>query len=165
MKEPILESKTVQLYPFSNDDLELMMAWRSHPEVYRYFLLQEGPLIWEDHYRFWNSRQDRYDWIINYDDGICKRKVGSINVSKLSSEEPEVGIFIGEITLMKKGIGKEALRLIVEWLKGERYGQACAYISKDNLPSQKLFSSLGFKKSAEAHNGVEWKYVISFGSD
>jgi ribosomal-protein-alanine N-acetyltransferase len=163
VRKIILSRDSLRLTPVTEDDYELLMAWRSHPDVYKHFSQQSGPLVWEEHYRFWNSRQDRIDWIINYNDGIRDRKVGSINVASLSSESPEIGIFIGEVTLMGKGIGKAALGLVLEWLEREGYDRACAHISKQNTTSQRLFSSHGFKIAGEIHEGVEWVYVLEFG--
>ena len=81
------------------------------------------------------------------------RKVGSVNVTDLSSNAPEVGIFIGEITFMGKGIGKKSVSMIIEWLESLNYPKVVAHISKQNIPSQKLFTSLGFVQCGEVHNG------------
>lgn len=152
----------IHLTPVTDDDYELIMAWRSHPEVYRHFSQQTGPLEWNEHYRFWTNRRDRIDWIINYDDGKRPRKVGSINVSSIASQRPEVGIFIGEISLMGRGIGKMALSLVIDWLENEGYNMAYAKISKQNIASQKLFASCGFKKTGEIDE-TNLIYTIEFG--
>jgi RimJ/RimL family protein N-acetyltransferase len=154
----VLEDDSVQLRPVTDEDLELLMAWRSHPDVYRYFYKQDGPLAWDTHYRFWKTRQDRIDWIIYLDDGNQKRKVGSVNIIKVSSDCPEVGIFIGEITLMGKGIGTRSVSLVVQWLKTRGFARVRANVSKENMPSQRLFTSLGFKQRGEIHDGAEWVY-------
>lgn len=158
MTNEVLESGPIHLQPATEEDLELLMAWRSHPDVYRYFYMQDGPLKWEEHYRFWNSRHDRVDWIIYLDDGNRKRKVGSVNATNLSNDIPEIGIFIGEVTLMGKGIGTLALSLVVQWLRTRGYSRVRARISKDNTPSQRLFASIGFEEKGEIHDGAEWIY-------
>lgn len=158
MINEVLESAPIQLQPATEEDLELLMAWRSHPDVYRYFCTQDGPLKWEEHCQFWNSRHDRVDWIIYLDDGNRKRKVGSVNATNLSNDIPEIGIYVGEVTLMGKGIGIRALSLVVQWLRTRGYSRVCARISKDNTPSQRLFASIGFEEKGEIHDGAEWIY-------
>ena len=122
------------------------MAWRSNPKLYKWFYEQNEPLEWREHYTWWKSRVDRIDWIIVYDGKFRKRDVGSVNVSKLESKYPEIGILIGEITLWGKGIGKKSLNLALNYLKENDYNGATANILKDNSRSEKLFKGLGFKK-------------------
>ncbi len=162
LKPVILQKNEITLIPATGDELELIMAWRSHPEVYRYFFHQDSALKWEEHYQFWTSRKDRIDWMINYTEGGFRRKVGCVSVSNLSTNTPEIGVLIGEITLMGKGVGKTAVGLVVDWLERMEYSQVHAYISKKNIASQRLFSSLGFKFSAEIHDGKEWVFLKSF---
>lgn len=158
MIDVVLEDDSVQLRPVTDEDLELLMAWRSHPDVYRHFYRQDGPLVWETHYQFWKTRQDRIDWIIYFDDGNQKRKVGSVNVKMVSSDCPEVGILIGEITLMSKGIGTRSVSLVVQWLKTRGFARVRANVFKENMPSQRLFTTLGFEQRGEVHDGAEWVY-------
>ncbi len=143
----------------TDDDLELMMAWRSNPLVYKYFYSQKEPLRWEEHYNWWKSREDRIDWIIILHEGDSPRAVGSVNASRLSSGNPEIGIYIGEFTLWGKGIGRNSILLIIEWLKNMGYRNAHARIMKNNLRSVRLFESVGFKRKEEGRKG-EWIYEI-----
>lgn len=157
MGEEILEEGDIKLRQATETDLELIMAWRSHPEVNKHFLIQDGPLLWDEHYRFWQSRKDRIDFMIMYNDGTRFRLVGTVNVSNLSSN-PEIGILIGEITLMRKGIGKKALALVLEWLSMKGYEKAFAKISKFNEPSIRLFKALGFEPLENKGEESEWIY-------
>ena len=149
----ILKNSAIELRPVSDEDLELLMAWRSHPEIYRYFVQQDGPLVWDGHFHFWKSRRDRIDFIICVKGKPRMRKVGSVNVSCLSGI-PEIGVFIGEITLMGKGIGTKSVRMVLDWLRSHDYKKITAQISKDNGPSLRLFSNLGFIKCGRIHNGI-----------
>ncbi|MCF2136997.1 MAG: GNAT family N-acetyltransferase [Candidatus Thorarchaeota archaeon] len=145
-----------------DEDLELLLAWRSHPDVYRYFHAQSSPLHWDEHYKFWTTRKDRLDWIISVDDGIRKRKVGSVNVSHLSSPAPEIGIFIGEVTLMGHGVGKRSLKLVLLYLKSQGYLRATARIAEGNIPSQRLFGSLGFVRKEKIPDADAYLYELVF---
>lgn len=158
LRDAPLKDESIELIPATDDHLELLMAWRSHPEVYRYFSMQDGPLRWEDHIQFWTTRQDRNDWIICYDDGTRKRKVGSINVSGLSSETPEIGVFVGEVTLTRRGVGTRAVSIVLHWLKAQ--GHTCAYarVSRENEASKKFFESLGFRVLEESQQRAELTY-------
>ncbi len=160
LSELYLNDGFVFLSPVTDEDLELIMAWRSHPEVYRYFHTQDAPLRWEEHYRFWTTRSNRIDWIISIDDGTRRRKVGSVNASRLSSSSPEIGIFIGEVTLMGRGIGRRSLKLVLQYLKSKGYSRAVARISERNIRSQRLFESQGFVKKERVPDTDEYVYEV-----
>ncbi|MHA1934349.1 MAG: GNAT family N-acetyltransferase [Candidatus Thorarchaeota archaeon] len=165
MTDEFLSDGRIHLKPVLEEDLEILMAWRSHPDVYQYFSNQTGPLTWEEHILFWNSRVDRIDWIIHLDDGTRVRKVGSVNVSQLSERVPEVGIFIGEITLMRKNIATSALKLVIEWLKARGYSAVVANIQRNNYASQKLFTKTGFRLMTENDDEKELRYINTFDQD
>jgi RimJ/RimL family protein N-acetyltransferase len=143
----------VTIKPMTQDDLELLLSWRSHPDAYAFFRAQTGPLKWQEHFKFWKNRKNREDFIIYYLEDKKWRKVGSLNVSALNTEYPEVGIIIGELTAHHKGIGSKALSLGIAYLKKKGYTKARAVIHKDNLASQKLFTKSNFVPS-------EWQEYI-----
>lgn len=146
---------TITLKKMLERDLEIVMAWRSHPMIYKFFQIQDGPLTWKEHLNFWLNRTDREDYIINYKEGGRWRKVGNINLSALNSEYPEIGIFIGEITLQGKGVGTKAVELILKRLKKLGHTKAHVSIHVDNIGSKKIFSKFNF---IEAQSGESpWK--------
>lgn len=49
----------VEYRPATVDDLELMLAWRSQPQLYENFYEQDEPIEWEGHSKWWDSREDR----------------------------------------------------------------------------------------------------------
>jgi RimJ/RimL family protein N-acetyltransferase len=139
---------TVKIRAASVHDLELIMAWRSNPEIYQYFYEQTQPLTWSEHLSFWQGRQQRVDWIISYFDGQSWRKVGTVNATNLDSKTPEVGILIGEVTLHGQGVGTKAIELVLEWLKKKRYKEVHARVLKKNRASQALFEKNHFVQGA-----------------
>lgn len=149
------KAETILLREANDDDLELMMAWRSNPIVYRGFYLQREPLKYEEHYTWWKSRRNRKDWIITFQCGEYTRDVGSVHVSSLDSDSPEVGVYIGEVTAWGRGFGRQAVSLVLTWLRAAGYKKARASILKDNATSIGLFEALGFKRISEEHEG-EW---------
>jgi len=120
------------------------MAWRSHPQVYAGFYWQNEPLDWEEHRAWWMEREHRMDWIIILTEGGSSRAVGSVTAYRLDSELPEVGIYIGEVTLWGKGVAQKALTQAVGWLKKEGHRRSCAIILDTNVASQKAFQKSGF---------------------
>jgi len=154
---------TLALRQATENDLEVMMAWRSHPQIYKYFYLQDTPLKWHEHYNWWKSRTNRVDWIIvliDSDNSTIQRMVGSINVSKLDTKNPEIGIYIGEITMWGRGLARTSILLVLRWLKSMGYKRACARVMSENARSIKLFTSLGFKLKGESRPG-EYLYEVN----
>lgn len=119
-------------------DLELLMAWRSNPLIYKYFHLQNSPLNWSEHYKYWKSQKNTIHWIILYFQNNTWRKIGSIYISNLSSQKPEIGLFIGEVTLQGKGIGTESLKKAVDWLRTKGHKKVLARVHKKNIASRNL---------------------------
>lgn len=157
---PMSKDKTISLRQAVDDDLELMMAWRSNPFVYEGFYLQNRPLKWEEHYSWWKSRDNRVDWIISLHGEEHSRDVGSVNVSFMDNDTPEIGIYIGEVTLWGRGVARSAISLVINWLKILGYKIVRARIMKLNIKSLKLFEGLGFKKIGEGRKG-EWVYELN----
>lgn len=144
----------------TDNDLELLMAWRSNPLIYKFFYIQKEPLKWEEHYSWWMSRENRVDWIILLRENNTIRKVGSVNVSQLNTDNPEIGILIGEFFLWGKHIGRHSVSLVLKWLKNIGYKKAHARILENNIRSIKLFESLGFKKTKKGREN-EWIYEVN----
>ncbi|WP_256307082.1 GNAT family N-acetyltransferase [Halobellus litoreus] len=123
------------LRPVRLGDLELMLAWRSDPEIYRHFREQDGPLEWKNHVEwFVNRSPDRQDHIIEYNG----RHVGSVNID----EEDHVGVYIGEKSLCGEGIATRAVQELCGKLDSDEF---YAEIHTDNESSQRLFEKCGFK--------------------
>ncbi len=150
----------VKLVPMSIRDLELVMAWRSHPDAYQYFQAQNGPLVWSEHLRFWNSRTNRKDYIITvYEDGIW-RKVGNLNLTLLNTNTPEIGIIIGELTAHNRGIGSKAVALGLQELKKLGFTQTTVVIHESNTASIKLFEKFHFVKGTKQNASPYKKYYL-----
>ncbi len=141
----------VTLREATESDLELVMAWRSNPLVYEQMYLQKGPLVWEEHWKWWHTRDTSWKiFIIQCADTLTgletgRRSVGVVQISRLDTQEPEVGIYIGETTLWGKGIGKEALLESHVFLSELGYKKVVAAILDSNERSKRLFTSLGYQ--------------------
>jgi RimJ/RimL family protein N-acetyltransferase len=139
----------IRLAPIDHDDLELILAWRSNPQIYQYFRNQNEPIDWEDHVSWFESRvSDRYDFMINYQ----RRRVGVINIDQNNM----VGIYLGDFSAHGQGIATEAL----SWLcnRFEDRSPLFAEIHKDNTASKNLFYRCGFRQVDQNEKWIEYVY-------
>lgn len=125
----------------TSTDLELLYYWRQNPHIYENFYLQKGPLNWDSHVEFWESTNQRIDWMI-LSNG---RRIGSVYFKILDKKNLDIGIFLGDTSLWSKGIGSQAILLAIDWAKKSNYSRIYALVKKTNLGSLKMFSKLGFK--------------------
>lgn len=123
--------------PLDVDDLELVFAWRSNPEIYEHFRRQDGPLEWEEHVSWFETRsEDRFDYVVRYGD----RRVGSVNLT----ETDEVGIYLGDPSARGRGVATRTLRWLCE--RFEDREPLRAEIHRENEPSRTLFERCGFER-------------------
>ena len=134
----------VTLREATDNDMVLVMAWRSNPLIYAGFEQQKAPLAYEGHYNWWKSQKNWKQWIIVYGEGKYKRDVGQINLRRLDTDCPEVGYFIGEIPLWNKGIATRSVEEVLEWLEEHSYRKVCAEVKKDNPASAHVLRKMGF---------------------
>ena len=115
----------VTLREATQDDWELMMAWRSSPLILGEKYTQKKPLTWDEHYLFMTSRGRWWKFfIILVNDFVTTRKVGVLNFGGLENWNPELqlglGILIGWWLAQWEG-KKRAIKyiliglLIVSW--------------------------------------------------
>ena len=154
----------VNLRLITGEDLELLLAWAWIPGIWEYMPTSrrgEG-LTWESHYNWWYRKANRIDWMILVDDEITgERAVGVVHVI-LNTDFPEVGLYLGEIPLWGKGIGREALKLVIlrllshpgllghPELLGLDRRILRAVIHPKNGKAIRLFTGLGFKRIGKA---------------
>jgi RimJ/RimL family protein N-acetyltransferase len=140
-------SDKIELRSARLEDLELMLAWRSDPEIYKHFREQEGPLKWENHVNwFVNRPPDRHDFVIEY----RGRRVGLVNIT----EEDYVGVYVGEKTLWGEGIGTKAVNKICRRFDREAF---YAEIHAENKGSQNVFEDCGFEKVSKSGGWLKYK--------
>ena len=142
-------------------DLRLILSWRNNPEVYRGFYtqgyLKKGLLTWGEHLSWWHSRLSWKIWMVQVSDSRNLRDVGVVSMAQLDCWRPQIGIYIGEVTLWGQGIGRKALTLALDWLKMWQYYQVWTTILKDNTRAVAMFESAGFYRVGEGREG-EWEY-------
>ena len=144
----------VDLRELRDTDLPLLLAWAHIKEIWTYLPTsrRDEQLTWEEHLKWFETRKNRVDWMITY----LKRPVGVVHIDGINGECPEIGLYIGEITLWGRGIGY----LVLDLAMGQavtRLGikKLCAVIHPDNIRSIRLFTRLGFKKAGGARYGQD----------
>lgn len=152
---------TLRLRDVNTGDLELLMAWRSNPEIYRYFR-QERPPTWGEHLEFWNRAlfgKERKDYMILFGEKWNQlRRIGTCNLSNLESDSPEYGLLIGEVGLHGKGIGDSVTMLCMEEAKKLGKSYISARVHHGNVASRRMFEKCEFVTSGSqnAHGEVEY---------
>ena len=152
--------RQVSLRLATDNDIELVMAWRSHPLVYEGTYTQKTPLTWVEHLAWWRSRnQDWREFIITLTEDGSTRRVGILTLCQLDHWSPEMGVILGETTLWRQGVAKEAVLQGLQWL-GE-YGKNYCHttIKWDNMAAARLAESVGFQKFGEARPGESWYQI------
>jgi len=161
----------VSLKSISALDLELLLAWAQISEVWKYLPTsrREEHLTWEKHLEWWIERDahKRCEWMIMYHEGTTYRRVGVIHAESLDQPIPEVGLYVGEVGLWGRGIGREALKQAMFQLD-KKYEGLQAVIHPKNRRSIRLFTGLGFSKVGKARKGQDlygFNYSTTCGSE
>lgn len=143
----------VTLRALDNRDLPLLLAWAQISQVWEYLPTsrRDELLTWEKHNEWFHyQREWRFDWVIvvNDPDNYWQpRPVGVVHVTNLNEEVPEIGLYIAEVPLWGKGIGRQALEKAIWQIKAYKGEKLCAVVHPLNGRSIRLFESLGFKRA------------------
>lgn len=140
---------SVRVSQLESSDLALVLAWRSHPQIYDHFRQQNGPLDWNGHVAWFNERDsDRYDFVLRFDG----RRVGVVNIDS----NDEVGIFLGDFSAHGQGVATVALN----WLcrRFENRAPLTAEIHVQNEDSKQLFSRCGFQPDWSDGDWIQYVY-------
>jgi len=140
---------SVTVAPLARTDLELVLAWRSNPEVYRHFRGQDGPLVWEDHVKWFESRDERrQDFVVRYD----RRRVGVVSLDA----DDAVSVYLGDVSARGQGVATNAVR----WLCGRLADRTPLHadVHPDNDASKRLFERCGFEREEQTDGWIRYVY-------
>jgi len=147
----------VSLRQATDADLPLILAWRNNPLVYSGFYTQgksDHQILWEEHVSWWRSRFNWKVFLIQVtDEGLGIRPVGVVGFAQLDHWSPEIGYYIGEVSLWRKGVAKEGIRQGLEWLKSQGFPACQTTVLEHNEASLHILQSFGFKVVSEAREG------------
>lgn len=130
--------------PLSESDLELVLAWRSIPDVYRYSRSQDGPLDWKDHVDWFEKRPPtREDFVIHH----AGRRVGVVALDT----EDAISIYLGDTSARGEGVASKVIRWACN--RFEHRTPIDAEVHEQNDASRRLFERCGFE---EVERDGEW---------
>jgi diamine N-acetyltransferase len=166
----MLAGNRVMLREIEETDLDLIVKWRNDPEVLRHLfsylpISSTSQRQWYQRYLA-DDRQQTF-MIVLKDDG---RPVGTISLSGIDhrDQKAELGIMIGENGQRGKGIGEEALKLLVGYAFTQmnlRKIKALAFA--DNVAAIRLYEKCGFRPEGtlkeEAYKDGRFKDVCILG--
>lgn len=115
-------------------DIDIILAWWALPEIRRH----TGATAIPDYEEVCRSlaRPGRRDYMIMFEG----RRIGRTCLIPHEAFE-ELSVYVCELALQGKGVGKTAIALTAEFA---RLGELRAWVSRNNLASQKAFLANGF---------------------
>lgn len=158
------------LRPITKEDIDLIIAWRNHESVRKFFIFQEdftreNQLKWfEEHLETKNA----FQFI------VCEKEsdrlIGCTYLRDYSKahQKAEAGIFLNPQCERQKGYGSEAMELTVEFGFQElKLHKIFARVYEDNLSSRGVFVKNGFEKEACLIDDVcvnkEYRNIVLYG--
>ncbi len=151
MNQEIITGEHVTLRPITDQDTENIVRWRNSDHVRRNFIYQT--LFTPESHREW--LRDKVgtglveQFIIHSRD--ADMDVGSVYLRDIdrTHRRAEFGIFIGEESQMRKGIGSECIRLIAEYgFTTLRLHKIFLRVLADNEIARRSYEKAGFLQEA-----------------
>jgi UDP-4-amino-4,6-dideoxy-N-acetyl-beta-L-altrosamine N-acetyltransferase len=166
----MLAGNRVLLREIEESDLDLIVKWRNDPEVLRYLfsylpISSASQRQWYQRY-LTDDRQQTFVIVLKDEN----KPVGTIGLSVIDhrDQKAELGIMIGEKGERGKGVGEEALRLLIGYAFTQmnlRKIKALAFA--DNETAIRLYEKCGFRREGllkeEAYKDGRFKDVCVLG--
>lgn len=161
---------SVYLRPMTEEDTDLIVAWRNQEEVRRNFI-----------YQGLFTREGHLDWIHNMVETgkvvqmiICEtetdRAVGSVYLRDISQQhrKAEYGIFIGGDGARGKGYGTQAAQLMIRYAFTElKLHRLFLRAFAENRQAIRSYEKAGFVQEAYLHDDVciegEYRDIVLMG--
>ena len=149
----------------AHDDLERVLAWRNHPDVYRYMYTQNQITL--DEHRRWFERtmQDSRKHLLIYE--LDNQPFGFVNFTESSNERvADWGFYT--VPNAPKGIGRRLGQAALDHGFNElKFHKICGQVLAFNDRSIRFHKTLGFLQEATLCNqhfdGEHYHDVICFG--
>ena len=145
----IIVGDSIILRPITMEDTEKVVRWRNNPEVRKNFIYR-GEFTYETH-RHWMETKvasgDVIQYIILTKESLTP--VGSVYFRDVDRKNncAEYGIFIGEDSARKRGIGKETAKLFTRYgLNDLGLHRISLRVLSGNDAAYRTYESAGFKK-------------------
>jgi diamine N-acetyltransferase len=160
----MIVGERVQLREIEEEDLKVIVKWRNDPEILKWLfsylpLCMSKQRIW---YKTYVEDDSQQIFVIE----VEKKPVGTVGLSHIDhkNQKAELGILI-DTEWQNKGIGKEALSLLIEFAWNEmNLRKIKALVFKENEIAINLYKSCGFVEEGvlrkEVYKNGEFKDVI-----
>jgi RimJ/RimL family protein N-acetyltransferase len=155
MKMQAIETKRLVLREIQETDAGQIVAWRSDPEVYRYFTVPRKLTI-EEHLDWYRNSYlpdgNRVDLIAL--DRDKRVPMGVFGIKKIGETSVEISYLMGP-QYRGRGYAVEAVDALLHFAE-RTWGckTAVAEIHKDNIPSIAFIKRLGFKEGKITSNFI-----------
>lgn len=150
----------IKIRAHQEKDIPFRVKWLSNPKVNKFIGDKLGQKT---------TWQKEKEWFVNYKKDknkkfftICDNSkpigfMGLSNISKLN-KNADLFIAIGEDDYRGKGIGKVALKWIIDYgFSEQKLHKINLGVMKDNIPAIKLYKSLGFVVEGKMKEEVFYK--------
>ena len=155
------------LREIEEDDLNSIVKWRNDPAILRW-LFSYSPLNKTKQRKWYEKYLDddtQQTFIIEMKEE--KIPIGTVGLTSIDykDQRAELGILIGDESWQNKGIGKEALDLLIMFVVDEmNIRKIKAIVFEENIPAIKLYKSCGFAEEGllkkEVYKNGEFKSVM-----
>lgn len=149
------------------DDLDSIVKWRNDLEILRW-LFSYLPLS-KTKQRKWYERyvEDETEQIFIVEAKEETIPIGTVELTSIDykNQRAELGVLIGDESWQNKGIGKEALDLLIKFAFDEmNIRKIKAIVFEENVPAIRLYKSCGFVEEGvlekEVYKNGEFKSVV-----
>lgn len=161
----MIVGERIQLRKVEEEDLDLIVKWRNDPEILRW-LFSYLPLSHPKQKKWYEKYVEDDTQEIFVIEMKEKTPVGTVGLSNIDhrNQKAELGILIDK-NWQKKGIGKEALELLIDLAWSEmNMRKIKALVFEENEAAIKLYKSCGFVEEGvlkkEAYKDGEFKDVV-----
>ncbi len=158
----MLIGTTATLLPFDEKYLAPVLKWVNQPDV-RAGTGTEGPVSDYEHSRWYQRLMEdphRRTYVIGDGVGESPTPVGLIGLNSLNlrCNSAEYWIYIGEANSRRRGLAREATRLILDYAFNTlALHRIYLYVMENNLPALSLYRNLGFTQEGVAREHVFWQ--------
>ncbi|WP_432714759.1 GNAT family N-acetyltransferase [Pedobacter sp.] len=156
-------NETVYLRPLALEDAKISYKWRNNLEIWKHSRFKPIYCISEEMEEKWLAdalqAKDQMRFAICIES--THEYIGNIQLIKITENDAEFHLFIGEPKWWGRGLGRLATVLILQYAFIE---QRLQYISlevhKDNLPAINIYNKLGFKDESYSYPFNQMKLTI-----
>jgi RimJ/RimL family protein N-acetyltransferase len=146
ISESILEGEKVRLRPVNERDLPMFVQWLQDEEVRRWLAMVTEPPTMQEEMDWYDRRRADPDSVMWSIETVEGRLVGTTEL-RLTPEHKraELGIAIQDKTMWNKGLGTDAVRLVLEYgFNDLELHRIELTTDEDNLRGRRCYEKCGF---------------------